>query len=293
MRARRLTVLALGSALLAASATLASALTIEWKGAPSADASLGDNVAVDPVAVALRQLIEANAAGLDFEDKRDLAGIVEFYGARDFRPAWIADGRLSPAARKLIFRLARADMDGLDPAEYRTTGLGLGAKEAATPEQLAAAELELDRAILRFARQAWGGRLDPARISSYITIKPQHPDPISSLGDIASASDPAAALDAFNPPHAGFAALRDKLADLRTARGSVEVIRIPEGKALKLGIRDKRVAILRSRFDLPEGDDPELFDETVDGAVKAFPGRTRPDPGRHHRPRHLRRAERR
>ncbi|HOV02947.1 MAG TPA: L,D-transpeptidase family protein [Hyphomicrobiales bacterium] len=270
MRASRFTGLVFGGAVLALSASAASAITIEWKGAPEADAVLGENVVVDPVAVAMRRLIDEGMKQLGFEDKRDLAGIVAFYKERDFRPVWTAEGRLSPAARKLIFRLARADMDGLDPAAFQTSGLALGAHGPASPEDLATAELELDRAILRFAREAWGGRLDPTRISSNITITPGHPDPIAALADVAGAADPAASLDAFNPPHEGFKALKAKLAELRMSRGRPEVIRIPEGKALKLGLRDKRVALLRARFGIEPGEDPELFDEAVDTAVKAF-----------------------
>ncbi len=47
-------------------------------------------------------------------------------------------------------------------------------------------------------------------------------------------------------------------------------MKIPGGPLLKLGIADPQVALLRTRLDVPAGQNPELYDEAVFDAVRSF-----------------------
>ena len=273
MRPGRLLAATAGLALSALWGFPASALNIEVLGAPeeiTGSIEAAANVIVDPAAIRLRDLLSDNVAIKDFAEKRDAAAIVEFYAARDFQPIWTDAGRATDKARRIAFRLAKSELDGLDPDDYTTGILRLGAGAAATPDEVAAAEFDFSRAVLRYARQAYGGRLDPRSISSMITITPEHPDPVAAMADIAAAEDPVAVLEGFNPGHAGFKALHAKLGELFFDNTARTVIKIPDGKLLKLGVKDHRVALLRQRFALEDGDDPETFDDIVDQAVKDF-----------------------
>ncbi|MDQ4061812.1 MAG: L,D-transpeptidase family protein, partial [Pseudomonadota bacterium] len=219
----------------------------------------------DHVGQTLAQMLQAKEAGRIFEDKREQAAAAAFYAGRAYRLTWIKDGRLNDKARAVIARLKRADEDGLDPAAYPAPAPG----KAATPEELAAAELRLTASVLGYARHAQGGRVDPQRLGPMITVTPPRPDPLDVLVKIADAKDPAATLDGFNPPHEGFQALRRALAAVR-AKSATQPARIPDGKRLVRGMRDPRVAMLRERLGLAPGPTPELFDDTVLQAVLDF-----------------------
>lgn len=221
----------------------------------------------DPVADALRDLLAGAGSAGSFEGRRDSAAVAEFYAQRDYAPAWTTRDGLTASARAAIVRLRLAAQDGLDPADYPTPALELS---DTSPDAIARAEVQLSLAIAAYARDAYAGRVDPASISPNITVKRHLPDPIEALRSVAGAADPAAALAAFNPPHAGFAMLKRALAELRAEEAGADNVRVPEGRVLKLGMKDPRVAILRERLGVPSGEAPELYDADVEAAVKAF-----------------------
>ena len=234
------------------------------------DTPADTHVLLEPVAAALRDLLETSADTANRSG--DLAAVAEFYVEREWTPAWTLGGRLSETALALIARLERAGEDGLDPAAYPVPALQLGEGAPATPILLAGAEIELSRSIVAYARHAMGGRLTPSKISGYITLKPPQVDPVEALDTVAGAADPAKILAAFNPAHEGFARLRAELARLRAAPDMAErPVTIPAGRMLKRGSRDPRVILLRKRLNVaaPEAD-ADVFDAGVHETVVAF-----------------------
>lgn len=93
------------------------------------------------------------AAELDFSGKfkRDLKA---FYTARGLRPLWIRNGAPSAAADRLIDLVASAELDGLDPDDYRPRKLAKAVEKArsGSPAALARAELLLSNALVRYVR---------------------------------------------------------------------------------------------------------------------------------------------
>jgi L,D-transpeptidase YcbB len=85
-----------------------------------------------------------------------------------------------------------------------------------------------------YARDARGARLDPARLNSLLTPKLTLPAADEILTHLAAARDPGAALAAFQPPHAGYLALKRKLAELRADRSDRTSVEAPQGKASKV-----------------------------------------------------------
>ena len=139
---------------------------------------------------------------------------------------------------------------------------------------IAAQDLAVTSAVVAYARQAAGARVDPQKISRLITAKPAIPDVAEIVAAVADAGDHASdVLAAFNPPHAGYRALRAKLAELRHASTPMAT-RIPVGPALRIGMRDPRVKLIRTRFGLeiapPQSTDDVVYDTQVAEAVAGF-----------------------
>ena len=144
---------------------------------------------------------------------RDREGLAAAYASG--QPLWIKDGAFSAAAEAVIARLERADEDGLEPRDYPVPTLAGSATSAA---DLAEAELKLSAAAYLYARDARGGRLEPNRLGGLITPKLELPGVERVLATLASSDDPGGALQGFNPRYPGYAALREKLVELRAHR---------------------------------------------------------------------------
>ena len=129
------------------------------------------------------------------------------------------------------------------------------------------------RAIVAFGVQASGGRVDPRSISRLITDKPEVADAAKILATVSTAANGDEALASFAPPHAGYRALRAKLAELRQNRPA-EQPRVAAGPTLKVGMKDARVPVLRARLalniDPASASDETLYDAQVAAAVSAF-----------------------
>jgi murein L,D-transpeptidase YcbB/YkuD len=227
---------------------------------------------VDPLTASIREALRAAGHAGASIDKRDAAGVAEYYAEQGYVPTWTLDGKLSDRAVAVINRLAQADADGLDPKAYRTPPADLGRSGTTpSPAELADAEVALSTAIVAYARQAYGGRLVPGEVNANFGYEQHLPDPVSVLSSLATAEDPAAALAAYNPPQKEFELLRQKLADLRARKDDNKPVIIPAGPTLKPGMSDPRVALLRKRLGVTgDTDTPEHYDDTVVAAVKAY-----------------------
>ncbi|WP_162916909.1 L,D-transpeptidase family protein [Cohaesibacter haloalkalitolerans] len=210
----------------------------------------------------------------DFLTKRDNAALVAFYQERSFRPAWFEDGKWTASARQLIFNLARADRDGLDPADYKTPSLGIVRARGASADTIAEADIALSLAITRYTRHAYAGRVDPRIFSKKeVTIKPHYPDSIGALDQIAKASDPVTTMRSYNPQHKGFLALRAEYNRLRAASTTDTTPPVAEGKSLKIGMRDERVPLIRRKLGLPAVEDEaeaNLYSKDLAKTVEKF-----------------------
>ncbi|MFA6207728.1 MAG: L,D-transpeptidase, partial [Methylocystis sp.] len=135
--------------------------------------------------------------------------IVAYYKKRDYAPIWRDAHGFTKTAKSALDTLRDAGRDGL---------------RVKTPAQesswSAEGELALSEAVADYAAQASGARVNPATISPDIEERPSVVKPAQALDAIAEAGDEAGArLAAFNPPNPAYAALREKLAELRAARG--------------------------------------------------------------------------
>lgn len=211
-------------------------------------------------------LAEPGAGGL-LTSAREQEALSAFYAARDEAPLFIDPAGLSERGKAVLARFALAEDEGLNPKDYALPKLPSGLD----PQALARDEVRVAVTALRYARQAQAGRFDPeALISPQLTPARSFPDPLQVMNTLAGAQDAGVALDDFNPPHAGFRALRAKLSEAR-AQAQTLVVHVPVGPALRPGDQDARVAALRARLNVappPEG--AQMFDPALAEAVRRF-----------------------
>ncbi|MBN8533955.1 MAG: L,D-transpeptidase family protein [Rhizobiales bacterium] len=266
---------------------------------------------VDPPAILAPSVAQPSVVALDLDAERAQAileplraklkiraAVVEqiaaFYAARAWQPLWIdAEGKLAPKAQGALEAIAKAGDEGLDSARLLAV-LPVSLGEASGRASLSAerrneAELALSLAASTYAQDARGGRLEPNRLSSMLTPAlslPQAGDVLEALAKAEAAGDVRKALLAFNPPHAGYRALRDALAKLRAEpKGDPDITastgpnpaalraslppNFMNGAGLNPGQEDARVPLMRVRLGLP-ATEGITYDAALAEAVREF-----------------------
>ena len=178
--------------------------------APSADQILAET---------MRATLGDPLKGL-VDHAKDVEALRAFYAARNNAPVFVRPDGATEKMRAAIARIKAADQDGLNAGDYPMPAI-----DGNSPDKLVRAELSLMASALKYARHAQAGRTDPSRISVNIAFTPPVPDSLQVLNTISDAADVAAALDSFNPPHAGFQELRTKLRELRAKPDSANLDR--------------------------------------------------------------------
>jgi len=228
---------------------------------------------------AIRLLVQ-NQLSAKFTDaseaKKSMQGaLVEYYAVPDQSLLWVDENGLTDRGKAVIAEIKQADDYGLRASDYILPDpSGFEPSDSGAMEWLADAETKISYAVLRYARDARGGRIVPQRLTPNLDPTLALPNPTEVIESIAIRSDPAAYLRSFQPEQPQFEALRQKLIALRGG-GSEEpkpAIAIPDGPVLKLGIEHEQVALLRRRLEVPaEGSSSEtVFDFSVFQAVKKF-----------------------
>ncbi|MBN8919519.1 MAG: L,D-transpeptidase family protein [Rhizobiales bacterium] len=201
------------------------------------------------------------------ERKKEREAVEAFYKESSYAPVWFDNGKATKRLTAAVTRLRHADADGLDADDFATPDVKMLGED---PAALAQAELRMTNAVLTYAREAQSGRVTPSRISTNIEFTPPVPDPADVLQKVTTSENVAATLDAFNPQHDGFLALKRKLAELRgkPAEDDAKVVHIPSGATLRPGASDDRVPLLRERLGVTgEG---RTYDAELVAAVKEF-----------------------
>ena len=238
---------------------------------PPAAAPVADETAaphpLPPVNAALKSALEARSGLREptgLLHRREREAIATFYALRDFAPLWWSDGKPNPEVAPVIERLRHAADDGLDLKGFHPIVAPV------TDEEIATADLALTDAVVTYGREASGGRIDPHMISRLIGEEPEVAEPAVILALVATAGEGAGdALQKFNPPQKGYAALREKLLELRHGRSAAQDPAIPAGPVLRPGMRDPRVPLIRARLNPEDSMEPEAGDLVYDTKIAA------------------------
>jgi L,D-transpeptidase YcbB len=152
---------------------------------------------------------------------QDRSALTAFYGANGAQPIWTSATGYSARGTSALAELRRAEVSGLDGH-----ALGLPAEDAfaSTPQAQADAEFTVAFAGLNYARQARGGRTDPAAISRLIDLRPTLLTPKAVLDAVVATDDAGAVLRGFHPQHQGFQRLRAALISARATTTAPDTI---------------------------------------------------------------------
>ena len=231
----------------------------------------------EAIRIAVRNKLSAKFTTTSDAKKSEQGALVEYYAVPEQRLLWVDQNGVTERGKAVIAEIEQADDWGLRAADYELPDAGSFApSEANAAEWLADAETKISYAVLRYARDARGGRIEPQRLSPNLDPSLALPNPTEVIESIAIRSDSAAYLRGFQPDQPQFEALRQKLIALRGGKTDEPkpVVTIPEGPVLKLGVEHEQVELLRRRLGVPpeEGSSTNemLFDQGLFEAVRQF-----------------------
>lgn len=235
------------------------------------------------VGAIIRERLLADAETAKEEEAVDWQALIAFYENRSDEPLFIGRAGYTSKAEALIEEFKKSADWGLEPSDYDVLDMGADSSDRAelTPSQKAEGEQKFALTVLKYARDARGGRItDPSKqLASYVDRSPQYLDPKKLLDDVTSASDPAEVLRGAHPKHAQFEKLRQKYLELkRNADAAKEIVRIPtKGAKLVPGQSHPDIALLRQRLEVPvppglngADPDPTFYDDALAVAVAKF-----------------------
>ncbi|HEX6001254.1 MAG TPA: peptidoglycan-binding protein, partial [Hyphomicrobiaceae bacterium] len=214
------------------------------------------------------------ASKLDDSTAAERAALTAFYTERK-APVWVTVQGMTGRALHVMAEITQADDWGLSARDFALPTLPVG---EVAPAALADAEIKLSVAVLKYARYARGGRLEPSQVSRNFDQKVSLRDPKVVLETVAGVDRPGGYLRALHPQHRQFELLRQAL--LKAHAGAAlekaaeeKLVRLPSGgPTLKLGVEHADVALLRQRLNVgaaaPEAE--QRFDEPLRAAVIAF-----------------------
>jgi len=207
-----------------------------------------------------------------------------FYGARHFEPLWLSTGdngavEFSPKAEQIMDVFRKSELEGFRPSDYLTAAIDVSAA-GTDPASLARLETAFSAATMKYAQDAFGGRVNPLEVNETWTITPKRVDTADLLVKLAASDDPGKILTDLSPTQPEFLGLKAALAKFYDGSVIDAAVTIPEGVLLKPGMQDERVTLLRQRLDVPEPDIPETagaevkvditYDDALVTAVTAF-----------------------
>ena len=222
----------------------------------------------------LQEQLAASVGAVDAGPATDrLAAIREFYAARDFKLHWSDARRPSEKAGAARELLRRADIEGLEPEDYRIAGA-----PAERFENRAAAarfEIALSDALLRYLGDLRTGRVAPARLDPDLFVAHPAFDLAEALERLVAGDDIRSVAARYAPANPVYRNLRDSLAAYRRIAGRGGWSAVSSGPKLEAGTAGPRVAALRTRLaateDLPGSDTTgETFDHSLTQAVSTF-----------------------
>jgi murein L,D-transpeptidase YcbB/YkuD len=228
----------------------------------------------DPILVRIREKLSVLGRRVR---EGDVTALYEYYGDPGSSALWVTTSGLTDKGRAAIKEIRKADDWGLRASAFE---LPVVNGSDVSPDATADAEVKLALAVLKYARHARGGRVNPTHISKIIDRKPPLLAPSVVLTEIAASDAPGDYLQSLHPKHGQFHKLRAVLLKLRGGeetepRPKVDPalnVRIPPGRLLRSGVEDAQVALLRKRLKVPAVDPSQenVFDEEVREAVIAF-----------------------
>ena len=238
-------------------------------------------IADEAITEQIRQYIEKyRSTGNLSVDGIDLSStyvLPAFYERRTYRPAWTQTTKFDD----LIQMVGRAEEEGLLPEDYHYSHLEeLRSRDTSDANSLATLDILLTDSLVRYGYHQKFGKVNPVKLDSNwnLTRTIGGNDPAEVIQGAIDSKDIREYISEILQRGPYYRRMKDLLAEYRAKATDVKNIQavIPEGPALKRGMEDARVGLLRTRLqeygDLDKApiDNPNLFDEELENAVKVF-----------------------
>ena len=203
------------------------------------------------------------------ERRKERAAIAAYYAARKYQPVWSANGTTVAAVDPVLARLAKAGDDSLSVAGAPTKLVAKG-----KDDEVAASDIAMTEAVVAYARQASGARVDPRVVSALIGARPQLADPAKVLDEVVAAgAEGGTKLAALNPIDARYTGPARQAHRACTALTRRRRRRSPAAPILRIGMHDARVPLVRARLGVMALDlvsDADEYDMELAEAVSAY-----------------------
>ena len=180
-----------------------------------------------------------------------------FYAERRFQPAWIRDKKVSDQAQKLLQILREADLEGLNPSDYKVDQAesllaqfkqGQNGGSSINVETWADLDIMLTDAFFSYGVHVSTGRLDPGKwFYQWIPYR-RSVDLVHVLNDALDKKNIEGALKSLPPRYPAYAQLRTELANYRRIAAEGGWAAIPEKTTLKKGSTGQAVTLLKHRL---------------------------------------------
>lgn len=163
----------------------------------------------------------------DIPAEKDVAkALIAYYSdSPDF--IWVAGLDANGRAGEALRALGDADSFGLLPAEYAVAVPPVNSSLENTGIRLAELirfEMALSARVLRYVRDAQGGRIDPNRLSGYHDFPPKPLDLVGVLKTLSNTEQARTYLESRHPQNAEYQALRVELEALRASAENEVVV---------------------------------------------------------------------
>lgn len=230
---------------------------------------------LNPLALTIKQGLadKYNSTNPESRAYEEAQKLYFFYGNRHFEPLWLqttdsGDVAFSDHAEQILDVFKNSYMEGLNPDDYLTADLSLDGISS-DPSDMATLETAFSAAAIRYAQNAYGGRLRPRDVSRNIDLTAPQLNGADFLLQLAASDAPADLLVDLSPKHREFMALKELLAAHYNGERE-EVVEIPGGSLLKPGMSDPRVPLLRERLGVDGMADSLIYDDMLVAAVEDF-----------------------
>ena len=214
--------------------------------------------------------------------------LLQFYGSRDYQPAWSDEVGPVPLVDSLLKLIGEAEQEGLRPEDYHQNILTVllhemhqqqNLSQRLNPVSLAELDLLLTDAFFLYGMNLLLGRVNPGTVPVQWDTARRQGELVPALQRALESSQVTEVLSSFLPLAPGYVRLKQALRRYRSMAQQGGWPQLPAGPNMQLGDRDRRVIALRKRLELSEDlgkttqHDVEVFDEQVERAVRRFQAR--------------------
>ncbi|MGH7185231.1 MAG: hypothetical protein ACREIB_02995, partial [Pseudomonadota bacterium] len=120
----------------------------------------------EAIRIAVQTRLSAKFTTTTEAKKSEQGALVEYYAVPDQRLLWIDVNGVNARGKAVIAEIEKANEYGLRASDYALPNPNeFNAADANVTDWLADAEIKISFAVLGYARDARGGRIEPARLS--------------------------------------------------------------------------------------------------------------------------------